>query len=70
MKLNQIEAEPGNPAVEQYIVEEIEDSDIYPITHNFKNFLKELEDYPFINYLTVNEITVQARKRFVSHTHK
>ena len=66
MKLRKVEAELGDPAEEQYIVEEITVDDIAGASKNFHKFIHELEGFPFVNFLTVDEITAQARKRFTS----
>ena len=65
MKLSQMKPEPGDPAEEQYIIEEVSDDDIAPATHRLRDFALKLEGFTFLNYLTVDELREQARKRFI-----
>jgi len=64
MKLSQMEPELGDPAEEQYLIEEVSDDDIAPITHRLREFALKLEGFSFLNFLTVNELREQARKQF------
>lgn len=64
MKLNPMKAGRGDPAEEQYMIEDVSVGDVAPATKHLREFVQELKGYPFINYFTLDELTEQAKKRF------